>query len=193
MKIGVPCNIRWKFYNTYDEVELENKFAPIPIKVPLETSCADALKNSARVSRDMKKSGAKMYAAYAFTIMMGQMLPTFALKLAAEIVSDPYTMAFSNTPGILKKIHYKDASTEGMTTAFVIANNVAISMGILSYAEIIQFSVVSDTCIKEDPKDMRDRMEAAIDELIALADKRTSEKLEKDIVSSSTTDTKKNE
>ena len=124
----------------------------------------------------MKKSAAKIYAAYAIMIGTGYVLPTFALKLAAETVSNPYTMAFSNTPGILKKIHYKDARTEGMIVAFVIANNVAASIGILSYAEIIQFSVVADSCIKEDPKELRDRMQQAIDELIALADKRISEK-----------------
>ena len=55
MKVAIPCNIRWKYYNTYEEVELENKFAPMPIKIPLETESSKALTSSTRVSRDMKK------------------------------------------------------------------------------------------------------------------------------------------
>jgi len=43
IRIAVPCNIRWKYYNTYEEVKLENKFAPMPVKVPLETEIENAL------------------------------------------------------------------------------------------------------------------------------------------------------
>lgn len=34
-RIAMPCNIRWKQYNTYEEVRMENKFAPMPLKVDL--------------------------------------------------------------------------------------------------------------------------------------------------------------
>lgn len=36
VSIMMPSNIRWSMYKTYDSVKLENKFAPIPIKIPLE-------------------------------------------------------------------------------------------------------------------------------------------------------------
>ena len=55
MRIAMPCNIRWKYYETYDEVELENKFAPMPLKVDLECDPMQALQRATRVSRDMKK------------------------------------------------------------------------------------------------------------------------------------------
>ena len=59
-----------------------------------------------------------------------------------------------------------------MTTAFICAGRVAISIGILSYAEIIQFSITADTCVQEDPKELRDRLEQAIEELVALGEKK---------------------
>lgn len=34
-KLVIPANIRFKFYPTPEEVKLENKFAAIPLKVPL--------------------------------------------------------------------------------------------------------------------------------------------------------------
>ena len=78
-----------------------------------------------------------MYTIYLLSMFIGLFVPTFILKLAAEKMTKPFTMAFSNTPGILKKIQYKESTTRGMTTAFICAGRVAISVGILSYAEII--------------------------------------------------------
>ena len=95
----------------------------------------------------MKKSFAKIYTIYVLSIVLGNLVPIFMLKLAGEKMTKPFTMAFSNTPGVLRKINYKDSSTLGMTTAFICAGRVAISVGILSYAEIIQFSITSDTCV----------------------------------------------
>lgn len=43
MRICMPCNIRWKYYETFDEVKLENKFAPMPLKVDLDTDPQKAL------------------------------------------------------------------------------------------------------------------------------------------------------
>lgn len=37
MRICMPASIRWKQYMTFDEVKMENKFAPIPLKVDLES------------------------------------------------------------------------------------------------------------------------------------------------------------
>ena len=36
MRIAMPCNIRWKYYDSFEEVRLENKFAPMPLKIDLE-------------------------------------------------------------------------------------------------------------------------------------------------------------
>ena len=111
IRIAVPCNIRWKFSPTYEEVELENKFAPMPLKVSLESDAEKALQQALRASGDMKKSFAKIYTIYIMSVFVGHFMPTFFLKLAGEKMTKPFTLAFSNTPGILKKIHYKDATT----------------------------------------------------------------------------------
>ena len=43
MRIAVPCNIRWKYYETYEDVKMENKFAPMPMKVDIESDPEKAL------------------------------------------------------------------------------------------------------------------------------------------------------
>ena len=136
-RIAMPCNIRWKQYNTYDEVRMENKFAPMPLKVDLVEDHREALTRAKRVSRDMKKNYAKVYAIYFLSLVTSYILPLFILKICGEKMTKPFTMAFSNTPGVLRHVKYKEVKTLGMATSFVCAGRVAISIGILSYAEKI--------------------------------------------------------
>ena len=73
-----------------------------------------------------------------------------------------------------------------MTTAFICAGRVAISLGILSYAEIIQFSITVDTCVQEDPKELRNRLEQAIEELVTLGEQKKKEKETEDATPTAT-------
>ena len=169
IRIAMPCNIRWKYYNTYDEVELENKFAPMPLKIDLTDEPKTALKLASRISREMKRNFTKVYALYFLSLVTSYFTPMFMLKIGAEKVSKPFTMAFSNTPGVLRKIHYKDVETLGMTSSFICSGRCAMAIALLSYAEQIQFSVTLDSCINEDPKVIRKRFEESIEEMIELA------------------------
>jgi len=44
MNICLPANIRWKMYETKEDVKLENKFAGIPLTVPLVSNMKDSYK-----------------------------------------------------------------------------------------------------------------------------------------------------
>lgn len=150
---------------------MENKFAPMPLKVDLVEDHKEALTRAKRVSRDMKKNYAKVYAIYFLSLVTSYILPLFILKICAEKMTKPFTMAFSNTPGVLRHVKYKEVKTLGMATSFVCAGRVAISIGILSYAEKIQFSVTSDTCVTVPPEEIRKHLEKAIDEFIEMGKK----------------------
>ena len=117
----------------------------------------------------MKKSFIKVYTIYFIAIIVGYMVPVFFQKLMAEKMTKPFTLAFSNTPGVLRKVNYKDVTTTGMFSSFICAGRVPISIAILSYAEKIQFSVTMDTCVNEKPQELRDRFQKALDEFIELA------------------------
>ena len=85
----------------------------------------------------MKASFAKVYSIYLLSLITSYFTPMFILKLGAEKMSKPFTMAFSNTPGVLRKINYKEVETLGMMTSFVCSGRCAIAIAILSYAEQI--------------------------------------------------------
>jgi len=50
----------------------------------------------------MKKSLAKTYAYYFMALVAGYFIPMFILKITGDKITKPFTMAFSNTPGVLK-------------------------------------------------------------------------------------------
>ena len=50
MRIAMPCNIRWKHYETADEVKLENRFAPMALKIDLESDAHSAIEKTKLVS-----------------------------------------------------------------------------------------------------------------------------------------------
>ena len=41
--MGIPVNIRWEPYYTFDSVKLENKFAPMLIDLPLISDAEKAV------------------------------------------------------------------------------------------------------------------------------------------------------
>ena len=50
----------------------------------------------------MKSSYARIYAVYFISLVTSHFVPLYLLKLTADKVTLPFTMAFSNTPGILR-------------------------------------------------------------------------------------------
>ena len=110
-----------------------------------------AMTNVKKLTRAMKKSFTKTYATYAMTLLIGYFSPAFLAKITGDTLTLPFTLTFSNTPGILKPIRYKTVETLGMFTSFITAGKCAISIAILSYCENIQFSCLIDECVKASP------------------------------------------
>lgn len=54
INIAIPVNIRWEPYSTFDSVELENKFAPMTIRLPLINDVKTQLNDITRVTKNMK-------------------------------------------------------------------------------------------------------------------------------------------
>jgi hypothetical protein len=44
VQICIPANIRFEFYPTREDVKMENKFAAIPLKLPLVTNMEKSYK-----------------------------------------------------------------------------------------------------------------------------------------------------
>lgn len=64
INISIPANIRFKFYPTPNDVKLENKFAAIPLTVPLATTMDEAYPLVKKASRHIKNGFASFCMVY---------------------------------------------------------------------------------------------------------------------------------
>ena len=168
VQLAMPVNIRWGPYATYDDVKLENKFSPMPIKLPLHSDHEESLKLVKPVTSKMRSDFKKTYATYFIAICIGYFMPAWLARINCDILSKPVTLAFSNIPGILKKIKYKDVETLGQCTCFVAAGRCAISVCLMSYCENIRYSVLMDSCVDGEPKDIVRHFDGAIRRFIEI-------------------------
>ena len=104
INIAIPANIRFKPYKNREDVKLENKFAAIPLKLPIVESMEKGYPKIKKISNQLKKSIGLIYSSYAFVFYGSQILPRFVNKQAAESTSKKFTISFSNTPGLQKPV-----------------------------------------------------------------------------------------
>lgn len=62
-------------------------------------------------------------------------------------MSKPFTLAFSNTPGILQEIKIKNTQVEGLASLVVPGGRVGICISIISFVDGIRVSATADTSI----------------------------------------------
>lgn len=111
IKMALPANLRFKFYKTRQHIKLENKFAAIPITVPLSSSMDEAYVKIKKATKSLKNSMAIIYTTYAITSWSNKLLPRFFVQQTANETIDKFTIALSNVPGIVKIPTYEDKKT----------------------------------------------------------------------------------
>ena len=96
-------------------------------------------------------------------------MPAFLAKILGDNMTKPFTLAFSNIPGIIQPISTKGMKTTGQLTSFISVGRCAVSIILMSYHETIQYSVLVDTCVGIEPNEIVKRFDAAIMKYIELA------------------------
>ena len=172
IQLAMPVNIRWGPYATYDDVKLENKFAPMLLKLPLCSDHEESLKKVKPVTGRIRTDFKKTYATYFITLCIGYIMPAWLVRINCDVLTKPVTLAFSNIPGILKRIKYKDIETLGQFTTFICAGRCAISICLMSYCEHIRYSVLMDSCVDGEPKEIVRHFDAAIKRYIEIGKER---------------------
>ena len=86
------------------------------------------------------------------SIICGALLPGFVLLKMSQMGTIHTTMAFSNTPGILKPINYRECETLSMANGINCVSKLALTINFISYAGLIRSSICTDTCVMKDPK-----------------------------------------
>lgn len=102
IKIALPANLRFKFYKSRYHVKMENKFAALPLTVPLSSSMEKAYKRISYATKSLKGSMGVLYAMYALSFWANKLFPRSIARQSCVELSNRFTIALSNVPGAIK-------------------------------------------------------------------------------------------
>lgn len=84
---------------------------------------------------------------YVFAICTSLLLPRKVNRYLTNMMSMPFTLAFSNTPGILRPLEVGECRLVEVTNAVVPGGRIGICITCLSFAGNMRITCLSDTGI----------------------------------------------
>ena len=159
----LPANIRFAFYPSREEVQQENKFAALPLKVPLMSTMEEAYKSISKVTKQIKANFGYIYAAYAFTLYGTLFGARQIPRLFLHKASMKFTCSFSNVAGPLK--YFTMADNDGnhgyqkwCYPYVMVAGRVGMCISCISYGDSFTIALSCDEAICPDPQTLVDLM-----------------------------------
>ena len=133
-----------------EEVKFENKFAPVALVVVLDSDVKKQLPKVMRVTSKMRNQFIDIYASYALSYYVGMFSPYFLHNVIARMAL-PYTVAFSNIPGLIKPIENQGRKSIKMQTYFVPLGPIGLSFTCVSYCDYFKVLCTVDEAVMKEP------------------------------------------
>ena len=132
-------------YETFDEVKMENKFAPVFMTIPLLQDAKEAIAKVSKVTKALKKTFPQIYFLFVVSKYSSYLLPDFLMNRTSENLTKKFTLAFSNTPGMLQPIEVRNSKSTSMATAVIPAGKCGICVSIISFYKDVRVTVLADS------------------------------------------------
>lgn len=166
ISICIPANIRYRHYETLEELKLENKFAPVAVVIPLKADLKESLSEVPKETSQIKKKFSQVYAMYSLSYFSAMFCPAFLNSIILDSGSLPYTLAFSNVPGLLKPVPFNGSKSKKDFGYFIPGGKAGIGICAVSYCEHFKITCLLDTSLKADPKEIIELIEINISKCI---------------------------
>lgn len=148
----MSANIRFRFYPSVKDVKLENKFAAIPVSVPLRPTMEEAYPAVKEASKHIKNSFSSfcfIYGSYWIQKVAGMFSARLLQKNMLNSISEKFTLAFTNVPGPIKPFLYHDENgriiqTIQSTTYISLPGRIGFSVACTSFCNSIKISASCD-------------------------------------------------
>ena len=162
MNIVIPANIRFSHYKSLQDLKFENKFAPVPLVIPLDSDITKSIQKVTKVTASLRNSFAEIYATYAMSFWSTMFVPHFISNWFIGQSTRPYTLAFSNTPGLLKPLIAEGKKSVMMTSYIIPSGYTGMAFGAISYVNFFKITLTVDDSIMKDPHTLMNLMEENI-------------------------------
>ncbi len=102
-------------------------------------------------------------------------MPYAVLDWSQSLSTRPYTMAFSNTPGLLRPLEFDGRKSIKMQNYIIPAGLTGIGLSCLSYADYFKIGCVVDDAVMKDPQNLVDLIEDNLKKCIQMGNARPKE------------------
>ena len=185
IQIMMPANLRWGFPKSKEDIHIENKFAALPIKMPLINNIKDSYKRIQKVTKSIKSQASFVYCSYAVSFYGTIFLPRLLPRLFVHNATMKFTCALSNTPGPIKNFKYTDAKGNPGSGSWAFpyimcAGRCGLAISCMSYGEVFNINISADEGVMKDTDVLLQNMITGInDEIERMKDVEVPQALEK--------------
>jgi hypothetical protein len=99
----------------------------------------------------MKNQFIDVYATYAMTMYGAMFVPYYIMNYTYMKMSEKYSIAFSNIPGLLKPIEVEGRKSRKMQLYFIPAGYTGVALSSISYVDFFKITLTVDDTIMKDP------------------------------------------
>jgi hypothetical protein len=132
-------------------MKLENKFAPVSLTIPIASNIEESLRLIPKATAKLRSSFGEIYATYAISFYTNMFMPYFLSNWFILRSTLPFTLAFSNTPGLLKPIDQGGKKSSKMQGYILSSGYCGLAFSCLSYCDYFKLSCVVDEAIMKNP------------------------------------------
>ena len=102
VNIIIPANIRFGHYQKVEDIRMENHFSVVPLTIPLRDDLKASIQEVPRITRQLHSGFGPIYATYIMVRVAASIFPHWLMQKFINFTSKPFTLAYSNVPGLFK-------------------------------------------------------------------------------------------
>lgn len=160
VRATVPVNLR----PLAEAMELGNCFGLVYLALPVAEASPEGRVHAVRKSMSGLKNGAQAMMSYGILSILG-FFPTALQRLALNFFSSKASAVMTNVPGPTEPVFLMGAKIRRAMFWVPQSGDIGIGISILSYAHRVEFGVVADTSLVNDPQVLVDGFVAEFEAL----------------------------
>ena len=161
LRVSMPVNVR----PTHEPMELENRFAAVPIEIPAGPMALEARIQSMKRHMDGLKRSVAPLAIYGIQKALLVLLPDFLSRVLIDFLANKCTAVVTNVAGPPGDLALAGRRIRGLQFWVPQRADIGVGISILSFNGTVQVGVMTDTELLPDPGDLIRAFEAEFEAL----------------------------
>ena len=152
-------------YDVHEPLELENRFAAVPLEIPAGDMSLEARIHAMKLRMDELKRSVAPLAVYGIQKALLALLPEVVSRALIDFLANKCTAVVTNVPGPPGDLSLAGRRVRGLLFWVPQRANIGVGISILSFAGKVQVGVMTDAHLLSDPAELVRAFEAEFEAL----------------------------